>query len=87
MGKKIKIAVITETIFAHDEAALGAINALMAAGYIINETRERERLKDGQWCTWLLVETADFMWCNVCEERTATHRLRCEKCGARKSAY
>jgi len=84
MAKKFTIAVITEKLSELMDVQGDVAYALQEEGIIIDRVLERERLKDGKWVTWFSVEKGEVIWCNVCGERTTTHRTRCVKCGARR---
>jgi len=87
MAKKFTIAVITEKLTELLEVQGDVAFALQEEGLIIDRAIEREKLKDGKWVTWFSVEKCERVWCNVCGERTITHRIRCVKCGAKRSSY
>lgn len=87
MTSKISIALITARINKHHDAIADMVAALQMGGFIIHEVKEWEKTKEGKYLTWIQIEKADMCWCNVCQERTITHRLRCEMCGSKRGTY
>jgi len=87
MAKKTSIAVITDRLEPHVQEVMDLLHAIKVGGFIVHDVKDWIKTKDGKYLTWVSVEKAEVGWCNVCGESTKTHRLRCEKCGARKSAY
>jgi len=87
MAKKVTIAIITEKLNGLLDLQSDVVTALLDGGFVITDIIEREKLKDGKWCTWLALEKCEVQWCNVCGETTATHRMRCVTCGAKRGSY
>lgn len=81
------MAVITETMREHRDAIADMVAALQDGGFLIHEVKEWEKTKGGKYLTWMQIEKGELAWCNVCEDKTISHRSRCEKCGARRGAY
>lgn len=87
MSQKISVAVITGRISKHRDAIADMVAALQEGGFLIHGIKEWEKTKEGNYVTWIQIEKAEMAWCNVCQERTISHRLRCERCGAKRSSY